>query len=310
MRVITSTQILDSGQPEPTIAAWITNYATRYNSMAAWLAMVETHIAEAHRQGARIFLMPEYVSEAWLGFATPEETLPSSKLWQAQQAEIFIKSIQAMAPKYDMLIVAGSMLMQESATEWRNRAPIIMPDGTVYYQDKLHLMPDEREIDKLGTADDFHLITWNGIKIVVCICLDTQITRNFVELVKQEPDLILIPSMTIYEAGFNRIFTCAAARAVEMHCPVVVVGGVGTFDYRGEPEPNTSGAALFTPCEISMGMNGKKQMIGPFAALQEPDGLLFVAHDVPVHTCRAARQAQACDAWNMDNHLKPVGVMS
>jgi len=46
-----------------TVALWAANLARPLNGIDAWAAAVEAEVAEAAAAGARIFVMPEYVSE-------------------------------------------------------------------------------------------------------------------------------------------------------------------------------------------------------------------------------------------------------
>lgn len=297
---------------EPTVAAWVNNYATRYSSMEDWLAAAEAQIAQAADEGARIFLFPELISEAWLGFAEKAQVLPSSKSWQAAQGVVFLNEMRRCAREYKLLIVAGSILHETDSGVWRNRSTILFPDGTEDYQDKLHLMPDEREIAGLGEGQGLRMIKFEGMNIAVIICLDIQIPRTAHMLMESglQPDLILVPSMTVRRAGFNRVSTCAAARAIELHCPVVIVGGVGAYSYREALETNYSGAAVFIPCETVFGMDGDREMIGPFEHMEEEEGRLFIARQVPVFACQEARKNSLCEAWHLPNHLIPVEVIT
>lgn len=296
---------------EPTIAAWVLNFSARFSDMEEWLSVAESQIRAASAQGADIFVMPEYVSDSWLSFAPPEAVQPVSEPWQAAQGARFLGAMQDMAARYEMMIVAGTFCVPLEDGTWRNRCHTFMPDGTCAVQDKLHLMPDERATEGLEEGDAIHLIDWNGLRIAIVICLDIQIPAAIHALLQEgQPDLVIIPSMTIRQSGFNRVFTCAAARAVELHCPVFVMGGVGSHSFRGDVETNVSGAALFIPCEVAFGMDGKRESMGPFAELSEREGRLFVAHDVPVQACRAAREDERCEAWYLPHHLKPVGVAS
>ena len=295
---------------EPTVAAWVNNYSTRYASMDDWLSVAEAQIAAAAGEGARIFLFPELISEAWLCFARREDILPSSTRWQAEQGEIFLEAMRRFAHQYDMLIVAGTFLQRGEEGGWRNRASVLFPDGREEYQDKLHLMPDERELAGLEGGEAIRLIHFEGMKIAIVICLDVQIPKAIHTLHEtgNHPDLILVPSMTVRRAGYNRVFTCSAARAIELHCPVIVVGGVGSFDFRDEVETNVSGAALFIPCETVFGMDGKREGIGPLDESDEAAGHLFIARHVPVFACQIAREDGLCEAWYLPNHRLPVFV--
>ncbi len=306
---LTDEQLGCSTRAEPTVAAWVLNFSASFSSMDEWLSVAESQVRAAAEQGTDIFVMPEYVSDAWLSFAPPEAVQPDAEPWQAVQGMRFLAAMQDMAARYGMMIVAGTFCVPLEDGTWRNRCHVFLPDGSLQVQDKLHLMPDERATAGLEEGDAIHLIEWNGLRIAIVICLDIQIPGAVHTLLQDEqPDLVIIPSMTIRQSGFNRVFTCAAARAVELHCPVFVMGGVGSHAGRGYTETNVSGAALFIPCEVAFGMDGKRDSVGPFAEMEERNGCLFVAQDVPVYACHAARESERCEAWYLPHHQKTLEV--
>jgi predicted amidohydrolase len=288
-----------------TFAAWVPNYATRFSNMDEWLGMVERIVIQAAQAGAQLLLLPEYVSESWLGFCPPDRVKPITEIWQAEQAPAALERLQALAERHQMLIVAGTIILKDEQDNWRNRAMIFFPDGTSAHQDKLSMMPDERDMAGLEPAQQLRIFNWNGYRFAVIICLDIQIPRLAATLLAQGGvDFLLVPSMTTRRSGYNRVSSCAAARAVELHCPVLLTDGVGTVTARGEEELNTGGAGLFVPCEVKLGFDGRRDVIGPFETLDKAEGLLFVAKDVPVASCREDRRSGACEAWHPDNHAR------
>jgi hypothetical protein len=72
------------------------------------------------------------------------------------------------------------------------------------------------------------------------------------------------------------------------------VGAIGVTPPMERRESNTSGAAVFVPCETSLGATGTAARIGPWERVDGP-GPLLVA-DVPVAAVRRMRHGTA-EAW-------------
>ncbi len=299
--------------PTETLAAWVPNFEAKFASMDDWLAMFSRITAQAAAAGAELFLLPEYLSECWLSWCPKARFKPSTDAFLAEQATIAYAHMAKLAKQHKMMIVGGTAILTDKQGKRRNRCTVITPDGKIGFQDKMAMMPDERDrkAGPLTSGEGVRLFNWKGYKVAVVICLDIQIPRLALTMLEQgHPDLIVIPSMTTYRSGFTRVFSGAAARSIELHCPVLVTGGVGTITARGEAEPNTSGAGIFLPCEAQYGYTGRREVIGPFEHLYLAEGELFVAKNVPIANCKADRQLGRCEAWHPSNHTRKLKVLT
>lgn len=300
----------DMQTENPAFAAWVPSYSASFSSMDEWLDMFRGIVAQAAEAKTALLLVPEYVSESWMSFCPAERLKPTSDAWQAEQAQNhFFPEVKKLAAQHQMVIAAGTVILKDADGTLRNRAMVFFPDGTEGYQDKVSMMPDEREVAGLMHGDKIKLFHWNGYSFAIIICLDIQIPRISAQLTALAPDFLLVPTMTTHETGFNRVSICAAARSVELHCPVLLTGGVGTVTARGEDETNTSGAALYLPHDISLSASYRRSGIGPLTSIDEKDGLLYLAGNVPVGLCRTQRQQQTCEAWHLPNHQLDVEVL-
>jgi predicted amidohydrolase len=300
---------LASTPSAPTLAAWIPNFEARFASMDEWWAMFSQLAATAAKAGSTMLVLPEYMSECWLSFCPPERAKPKTDQWLLEQGNIALPRIAELAKSLNMIIVAGTMLLKGEDGQWRNRCSIFLPDGRHEFQDKLCMMPTERSKVGLLPGDTLRVFEHQGLRFAVLICLDIQNPRLASQLIEKSPDLLIVPAQTMYRSGFTRVFRCAAARAVELHCPVLTTGGVGTITIRGESEPNTGGAELFLPAEAKFGYDGKRHGLGPFAHLEPREGLLYIAPAVPVAACREDRANTRCEAWHPVNHARTLDVI-
>lgn len=286
----------------PSLALWATNLARPLNGIAAWAAAVDAKLAEAREAGADLLVMPEYACEQWLTFA-PEGLAPSEEIpWMADQAGEALAAIAPLPARHGVALLAGSMAVRVEAHEngaspFRNRAHLLLPDGRVYRQDKLCLTPAERnpEAWHLGTGSRVEIVPWRGLRLATLICLDIELPALAARLAPLALDLILTPSMTGKRAGHHRVFGCAKARAVELQCAVAAVGCVGVAAPSKERPTNVGGAAVFLPCEESLGHEGLAARLPAFEQADDEGPLLF-ARDLPIPTIRALRDG-AAEVW-------------
>jgi hypothetical protein len=98
-------------------------------------------------------------------------------------------------------------------------------------------------------------------------------------------------------SGYHRVFDYAKARVVETQVIVCPVGTIGDTGYRDLVEHNVSGAAVFCPCEETLGSVGPQGSDGA-------DGPMLVVGDLPVEAVAVMRKGDAyvCPgAWSAEN---------
>ncbi len=287
-----------------TVALWAVNLARPLNGMDAWIAGLDAKMAEAAGAGADVLVLPEYVSEQWLSYA-PDDLAPSEEIaWMADEGELALDRLKALAAKHNMALLAGSFPARATGARkdgppFVNRAFLVLPDGRVTFQDKLCLTPSEKnpEAWNLNVGAEVTFTQWRGLRIATLICLDVELPALASAIAKREPDLdlLLVPSMTEKESGYSRVFGCAKARAIELQTAVCAVGSIGSVAPDGS-RPNFSGAAVFLPCEEPLGFNGRFAEITGRADAED-DGPLLIARDVPVGLIRELRKGGDAEVW-------------
>jgi predicted amidohydrolase len=282
-----------------TVALWAANLARPLNGIDAWAAAVEAQVAEAAAAGARIFVMPEYVSEHWLGFAPAGLKLTEEVAWMAEQGDTALARIAPLAARFDIAILAGTMpVVHENGRDYLNRAWLILPDGRRIGYDKVVLTPSEKNPDgwSLVPGERICIVEWEGLRVAPLVCLDVEMPALAHRLAGLDLDLLLVPSMTALPAGFRRVFDCAKARAIELQTIVCGVGAIGVPDrLKARGESNFSGAAVFTPCEAALGHDGVAAALAPAGAV-DGGGPVLIARDLPLAEVRAMRNGRA-EVW-------------
>lgn len=268
--------------------------------LARWAAVVEAMTAEAAARGAEVLVMPEWVAKQWLAFAPEHLAGRNEVAWLAERTPEALDLIRPFAARHGIALLAGSMPVHspDHSPPWLNRAHILLPDGSESHHDKLCLTPSERDPDdwNLSTGSTVRTFDLNGVRAAILICLDIELPALSARLASAGIDILLVPSYTSRLSGYSRVFSCARARAVELLCPVCVVGCHGEFrTANGSEFQSTAGAAVYVPCEPDLGMTGILDEIPPRATGDGPGPLLMA--DVPVGRIRALRNESTGEVW-------------
>lgn len=291
------------------IALWSVNIGRPASSMEAWLERVEAKMLEAKAAGARLILLPEYVSECFLGWKPDSLRITEEVGWMAAQAPRAVEGMGQLVAKYGLSVVAGSMPW---GTErgYTNRTFALLADGRSIAFDKLCLTPQEQDRDGwyLTPGDRLAVFELDGIRIALLICLDIEMPALASLLAPVEPDLLLVPSMTPLLSGYHRVYDCAKARAIELMTSVAVCGTVGGAPGAAVEQGSVSGAALYVPCEPELGFTGTAAALPPVDGKGDEEPFLIA--DVPVGIVRGLR-AGGAEVWPGSwsaTHIKPAAI--
>lgn len=293
------------------IDLWAVNLEPALPDLQTWLAQLESRVAQTAARGAHMLVLPEFACAQWLSFAPI--ALPAANImgWLAECGSIALETIAVLAAKYGVTILPGTIPFATSPVggqpAFLNRAWLITPDGARHPQDKLSLTPLEAHGAGGITVhgDTINVIAWNNLRVAMIICLDAEFTHLWSRLGKLDLDLIIIPAKTDMITGYNRVFSCARARAIELQTAVCVLGAVGAPFGQPLTDTGVGGASVFTPCDVGVLLDGVHATIAPQPAALMADFVLM-AVDIPVGACRRLRnglaEAEVCPAlWKADH---------
>lgn len=175
---------------------------------------------DAWERGADIVLFPEYAFlNLAFNFPQPFDVGAFADAFEQQAWPFLQNAFSAL----DKMVVLGTVPAR-AAHGLVNRA-WIYADGEWIFQDKLSLTPWEEHF--VG-GDALRIISTNGIKVAVLICLDSEMP-DLAHLLKTDGsvDVVLVPSATD-RSGAARVARCSYARAVELSCAVVTTSLTGS----------------------------------------------------------------------------------
>jgi predicted amidohydrolase len=308
--------------PDPAVSApapefvslelWAANLETGTPDLASWLVRLEQHMAAAAARGSQLLALPEFACAQWLSFA-PLDLPPSGQLgWLAEIAVTAMPAMASLATTYGVSLLPGTVPERVGARDgvptFANRAWLLTPEGGAFSQDKLSLTPIEEDAAAGATirGERVNVIPWNGLRVAIAVCLDVEYTALWARLGQLDLDLVLVPAKTDMITGYNRVFTCARARAIELQTAVCAVGAVGAPLGHPATDTGVGGAAAFLPSDVSLHLDGVFAALPPQSAALVTDPVLVV-QNLPVGQCRRIRngaaEAEVCPAAWTAEHL-------
>ena len=293
------------------IDLWAANLEPVVQDLQTWLAGLEARVAQTAARGGHMLVLPEFACAQWLSFAPADLPLENTMGWLFECGEIALDAIATMSSQYGVSILAGTIPFAAGAKDgvqtYLNRAWLLTPGGMRHSQDKLSLTPLEAQGAGGITVhgDTINVIDWNGLRIAMIICLDSEFTHLWSRLGDLNLDLIVIPAKTDMITGYNRVFSCARARAIELQTAVCVLGAVGVPFGQPMTDTGVGGASVFLPCDVGVSLDGIHAILAPQTAAMMTDHVLIAA-DIPVGACRRLRnghaEAEVCPAsWDAEH---------
>jgi predicted amidohydrolase len=231
------------------------NFSLAPRPSAEFWREIDACCKAAKQQGSTVLLFPEY---CMLGLLPPSRE-PFTRRIRSLAATLkgtLVGELQTMAKRHQLWLVAGS-------TPWEhgnaivNRCHVIAPDGMLVHQDKIRLTRFESE-EWLMAAGEPKLAVFliAGVRCAIAICYDVEFADVAHAALREEVELLFVPSCTELEHGYWRVRHCAAARAVENQCFAVVASIVGGDPTCPDISDHYGKACILSPCDGSFPANG------------------------------------------------------
>ena len=264
--------------------------AAQYNigfleNWAAYQQKIESWVAEAKTQDAKILLFPEYFSMELASLFGQEIYSSLNKQLAAMQSlhDDFIALFKDLARKYLCIIQSGTFPVRIEPGIYRNRAYLFKPYGQLDHQDKLMMTRFENEQWLIKGGMELKSFDTEYGKIGINICYDSEFPLLARNLVEAGCVLILVPSCTDTIAGYHRVKIGCQARALESQCYVVQASLVGDADWSEAVDVNVGAAAIYTPVDRGFPDNGVLSE-GTLNAMQ------WVIGDITLNDCGTVRE--------------------
>lgn len=215
-------------------------------------------LGEAAAQGARITVLPEYLSlELGATFdAATRGDLHASLAALQQHHDDWLALFAQLARKHALLVAAGTFLLDIGNGRYRNRAYVFTPDGRQGFQDKLQLTGFETQTGVIESGDALRVFEHDGLRFGVAVCYDIEFPLPVRAQCEAGARLLLVPSCTDTVAGATRVRVGCLARALENRCFVAQSVTAGEAPWSPALDVNTGDAALYAPMDVGLPDDG------------------------------------------------------
>ncbi|AKH41231.1 putative amidohydrolase/ribosomal protein S18 acetylase RimI-like enzyme [Altererythrobacter atlanticus] len=166
------------------------------------------------------------------------------------------KALSEMALKYNINIVGGSHPTRMPDGDIHNVAYVCLRDGSIHEQEKIHPTPNEAYWWNIKGGDSIDVIQTDCGPIGVTICYDSEFPELTRRLVDEGARIIFVPFCTDSRQGYMRVRYCAAARAIENQCFMVLSGNVGNLPNVANMDIQYAQSCILTPCDFPFARDG------------------------------------------------------
>ena len=192
------------------------------NKPAAFYAKIENYLLEAHKNGAQLIVFPELITLELIDWTHDEK--PQLQKIAAEFSPAYIEWLKGKAQELQVSILGGTT-PKLRGQNLVNVAVLAFPDGRVFEQEKIYLTPDEKDWG-WSPGEVLRLVNAPWGKTVITTCFDCEFPQISQKLVPYKPEVILVPSWTSSQSGYNRVDWSARARAIEHYAYVIKTGTV------------------------------------------------------------------------------------
>jgi predicted amidohydrolase/GNAT superfamily N-acetyltransferase len=217
---------------------------------------IEYFVETAFEYRADFVMFPELNSAQLLSQESLRK-LPASdgikKL--SDMSEDVLSLYQRLAKTYGIHIVGGSHPMRVDG-RLLNACPLVLPDGRVELQPKLHITPAERTFWGIEGGNQLRVFSTAKARVGILICYDCEFPEAARYLADQGIEILFVPYCTDDRQGYCRVRYCCQARAIENQIFVATAGIVGNLPSVPAMGIHYGRAAMFSPADFEFGRDG------------------------------------------------------
>lgn len=232
-------------------------------SFDAFAARQRAWLGEAASAGARIAVLPEYLSLELAAMFAPEvrgdlhRSLAAIQAYRTQWCDLFC----GLARELSLHVAAGTFLLDVAdpavgAPRYRNRADLFTAQGGHGWQDKLQLTGFEKSAGVIAPGDAVKVFELDGMRVGIAVCYDIEFPLPVRRQREAGARLLLVPSCTDTEAGAQRVRIGCQARALENRCHVAQSVTAGLADWSPALDVNTGEAGVYAPMDVGFPADG------------------------------------------------------
>ncbi len=254
-------------------------------SFAEFAQMVEYFVDVTADYKADFVLFPELFTMQLLSIQN-EQVRPSEAIEHMTKYTERVKDLfHGLSVKYNVNIIAGSHPTRVGE-KVRNVSYVMLRDGSIHEQAKIHPTPDERYWWNIEGGDSLKVIQTDCGPIGVLVCYDSEFPELARHLVNQGMQILFVPFLTDNRQGYCRVKYCCQARAVENQIYVAMAGNVGNLPRVHNLDIQYAQSCILTPCDYPFARDG-------IAADTTPNVEMVAIADLRMDTLKEARVSGA-----------------
>lgn len=236
-----------------------------FAGFAGFRAKAARWVQDAASRGAELLVFPEYGAMELTSLLTGAEQGDLQAQLHGLQPlrEPFLETWRELAVHHGVTLLAPSLPWRLDDGRFVNRAWLCGPDGRAAHQDKQVMTRFENDDWGVDAGDGLGVFDTPAGRLGVLICYDSEFPLLARALVEAGAELLLVPSCTDTQAGYQRVRLSAQARAIEQQVAVIQSPTVGEALWSPAVDINIGRAGVFTPCDHGF----------------PPDGVLSLAED-------------------------------
>lgn len=226
---------------------------------AAFAEKQRALLSEAARAGARLAVLPEYLSLELAAGQPPEQRLDLAASMAALQPlePAWHALYGGLARELGISVQAGTFLTATGEGRYRNRAWWYAPDGRRVFQDKLQLTGFEKQLGIIDGGDALKVFeAAPGVRAGIAVCYDSEFPLPVRAQCEAGARLLLVPSCTDTAAGATRVEVGCLARALENRVFVAKAVTAGLARWSPALDVNTGEAAIYAPMDHGLPADG------------------------------------------------------
>lgn len=195
-------------------------------------------------------VLPEYFSTQLLYTMPHRANFVDSVYDLAARCEEISSILKNLALEYQLYIVGGSTPQVRNGKLY-NVSCFITPSGNIYYQDKLHVTPAERDGWGITPGEAIKIFETPLGRVAIQICYDIEFPEISRLLAFAGVEIVFVPFNTDEQKSYNRVHMLAQARAVENYMYVVTSALVGNMPTMRNYLINYGRSAIYTPSDVA-----------------------------------------------------------
>jgi predicted amidohydrolase/ribosomal protein S18 acetylase RimI-like enzyme len=209
---------------------------------------------------------------------------------------------------YNINIIGGSMPLYQHEKLF-NVAFLCRRDGTWDFQYKIHLTPAEITDWGMQGGNLIKVFDTDVARIGILVCYDVEFPELSRIMADKGMQILFVPFSTDTKNGYQRVRTCAKARAIENECYVAIAGCVGNLPKVKNMDIQYAQSAVFSPSDFAFPNNA---ILAESAANTEMTIIADVDLELlkELHTIGSVRNLKARRTDLYEVKWKPFSVIS